>query len=35
MSVVESQPQQQYLAYHPVVAVMPIKNNVQTPGYQP
>jgi len=35
MSVVESQPQQQYLAYHPVAAVMPIKNNVQSSGCQP
>jgi len=35
MSVVESQLQQQYLAYHPVAVVMPIKNNVQSSGYQP
>jgi len=35
MSVVESQPQQQYLAYHPVSVVRPITNDVQSPGYQP
>jgi len=35
MSVVESQPQQQYQAYHPVAAVMPIINVVQSSGYQP
>jgi hypothetical protein len=35
MSVVESQPQQQYPAYHPVAAVMPDANVVQNPGYQP
>jgi len=35
MSVVKSQPQQQYLAYHPVAAVMPIINDVQSSGYQP
>ena len=35
MSVVESQPQQQYLAYHPISVVMPITNDVQSPGYQP
>jgi hypothetical protein len=35
MGVVESQPQQQYLSYHPVAAVMPIINNVQRSGYQP
>jgi len=35
MSLVESQPQQQYLAYHPVAAVMPIIRNVQSLGYQP
>ena len=32
--VVESQPQQQYLAYHPAAAVMPIINAVQNSGYQ-
>jgi len=35
MSVVESQSQQQYLAYHPVAAVMPIIDVVQNSGYQP
>jgi hypothetical protein len=35
MSMVESQPQQQYLAYHPVAAAMPIINDVQSSGYQP
>jgi len=35
MSLVESQPQQQCLAHHPVTAVMPIINNVQSSGYQP
>jgi len=35
MSVVESQPQQQYLAYHPVFVFMPITNDVQSPDYQP
>lgn len=35
MSVVESQPQQQYLDYHPAAAVMPIINVVQSSGYQP
>ncbi|XP_039687022.1 uncharacterized protein [Medicago truncatula] len=35
MSVVESQPQQQYLAYHPAAAVMPIIDVVQSSGYQP
>jgi hypothetical protein len=35
MSVGESQPQQQYLTYHLVAAVMPIINNVQSSGYQP
>ncbi|XP_039683827.1 uncharacterized protein [Medicago truncatula] len=35
MSVIESQPQQQYLAYHPAAAVMPITNVVQNSSYQP
>jgi hypothetical protein len=35
MSLVESQPQQQYLAYHPVTAVMPVTNVVQSSGCQP
>jgi hypothetical protein len=35
MSVVKSQPPQQYLAYHHVAAVMPIINDVQSSGYQP
>jgi hypothetical protein len=35
MRVAESQPQQQYLAYHHVAAVMPVTNALQNSGYQP
>ena len=35
VSMVESHPQQQYLTYHHVAAVMPDTNDVQNPGYQP
>jgi len=35
VSMVKSQPQQQYLVYHPVAAVMPVANSIQNPGYQP
>jgi len=35
VSMVKGWPQQQYLVYHPVAAVMPIANDVQNPGYQP
>jgi len=35
VSMVESQPQQQYPTYHLVAAVMPDTNAVRNPGYQP
>jgi len=35
MSGVQCQPQQQYLAYHPVTVVMPVTNVVQSSVYQP
>jgi len=35
MSMVQSHPQKQYLAYHPVAVVMPVTNVVQSSGCQP
>ena len=34
VSMVNGRPQQQYSAYHLVVAVMPVTNAIQNPGYQ-